>query len=92
MNVRVATIVIGILDALGWAAAAWAYFDSNSDHATIGFDNAAGVIVTGLFVVTAVPALILAGLRRAPRTALALALAFPAVFVLMFAAAVIVFL
>jgi hypothetical protein len=91
MNVRAATIAIGILDALGWAAAAWSCFNSYSDKATIGFDFAAGVIVTGLFLVTGVPSLILSCLGRAKRAALALGLAFPAVFVVLFIAAVIAF-
>jgi hypothetical protein len=88
---RAAAIVIGILDALACAAVAVVSFNSGSDPATIGFDYAAGAIVTGLFVVTGLPALIVAALRRAPRTALALALGFPAIFVLLFVATVIVF-
>jgi hypothetical protein len=91
MTMRAVTIVIGLLDALGCAVVAVASYNSGSDPATIGFDYAAGVIVTGLFAVTGLPALIIASLRRAPRTALALALAFPAVFVLLFVATVIVF-
>jgi hypothetical protein len=91
MTVRTVTIVIGLLDALGTAAAAVAYFDSGSDPATIGFDAAAGVIVTGLFLVTGLPALIMSCSGRAPRAALTLALAFPAVFVVLFIAAVIYF-
>jgi hypothetical protein len=91
MTMRAVTIVIGLLDALGCAVVAVASYNSGSDPATIGFDYAAGVIVTGLFAVTGLPALIIAFLRRAPRTALALALAFPAVFVLLFVATVIVF-
>ena len=91
MTMRAVTIVIGLLDALGCAVVAVASYNSGSDPATIGCDYAAGVIVTGLFAVTGLPALIIAFLRRAPRTALALALAFPAVFVLLFVATVIVF-
>jgi hypothetical protein len=91
VNIRTATIILAILDALAGAAAAWVYFDSNSDPATIGFDTAAGVIVTGLILLTAVPSLILAYRGRAQRTALALALAFPAAFALFFVAAVIIF-
>jgi hypothetical protein len=53
---------------------------SDSDHATIGFDNAAGVIVMVLFAITGLPALVLAALRKAPNTALGLALAFPGLF------------
>jgi hypothetical protein len=91
MNIRTATVVVGILDALACAATAVACFDSGSDLATIGFDYAAGAIVTTLFLVTSVPGLILVFMRRAPRAALALALTFPAVFVVLFIAAVIIF-
>jgi hypothetical protein len=91
VNIRVATIVIGLMDAAGCAVVAVASYTSGSDPATIGFDYAAGVIVMGLFIVTGLPALIMAYLRRAPRTALALALAFPGIFVLLFIATVIVF-
>lgn len=91
MNIRVATTVIGLLDAAGCVAVAIGTFNSGSDPATIGFDYASGVIVTGLFLVTGLPALVLAYLRRAPRAALALALAFPAIFALLFIAAVIIF-
>jgi len=79
------------LDALACAVVAVGSYNSGSDPATIGFDYAAGEIVTGLFVVTGLPALILASSRRAPRTALALALAFPTASVLLFVATVIVF-
>jgi hypothetical protein len=91
MNMRAATIVIGFLDALGCAVVAVGSYNSGSDPATIGFDYAAGAIATGLFIVTGLPALIIAYFRRAPRTALALALAFPAVFVVLFVVTVIVF-
>jgi hypothetical protein len=89
MNMRAATIVIGFLDALGCAVVAVGSYNSGSDPATIGFDYAAGAIATGLFIVTGLPALIIAYFRRAPRTALALA--FPAVFVVLFVVTVIVF-
>jgi hypothetical protein len=91
MNIRTATIVVGFLDALACAATAVACFDSDSDPATVGFDYAAGVIVTTLFLITGVPGLILVFIGRAPRAALALALAFPAVFVVLFVAAAIIF-
>jgi hypothetical protein len=91
MKIRIATIIIGLLDALACIVVAIACFDSGSDPATIGFDYAAGVIVSGLFVVSGLPALILVSMRRAPRTALTLALAFPAIFVVLFVATIIVF-
>jgi hypothetical protein len=88
---RAATIIIGILDALAAALIAVAAYYSGSDPATIGFDHAAGVAAIGLFVVTGLPALIVATSRRAPKTALSLVLAFPAAIVLLFVAAVILF-
>jgi hypothetical protein len=91
MNIRIVTIVIGFLDALVSAVIAVASYNSGSDPATIGFDYAAGAIVAVLFAVTGLPALIVAYRRRAPRTALGLALAFPALFVVLFVATVIVF-
>jgi hypothetical protein len=91
MNVRVNTIIIGLLDAAATAAIAVNCYYSTSDNATIGFDYAAGVIVTALFALTGLPGLALAATKRTPRTALGLALAFPAMFVLLFVAVVIAF-
>jgi hypothetical protein len=91
MDIRLTAIAIAALDAAACAGVAVAMFNSESDHATIGFDHAAGVIVTGLFLVTGLPALVLASTRRAPNTALAFALAFPALFVALFVAAAVYF-
>jgi hypothetical protein len=91
LKLRTITIAVGVLDAAACAAVGVGSYTSGSDPATIGFDYAAGVIVAGLFALTGLPALVLAAMRRAPKTALALGLAFPAVFVLLFAATVIVF-
>jgi hypothetical protein len=91
MNKRTATIIIALLDALACAALLAIYFNSDSDQATIGFDRAAGVVVAGLFAITGLPGLILAASRRAPRTALSLALAFPGVFIVLAAVAILYF-
>jgi len=91
MIIRIATIVIGLLDAAAWIVLAFMTFLSGSDPATKGLDIGAGLVVTVLFLVTGVPGLVLASIGRAPRTALTLALAFPAVFVLLFVAVVIAF-
>jgi hypothetical protein len=91
MTIRIATIIIGLLDAAAWVFVALVTFGSGSDPATKDLDIAAGAVVTAVFLLTAVPALILAGIGRVPRTALALALAFPAVFVLLFVAMMIAF-
>ena len=86
MNRRMATLVVGIIDAIVWAAIAVAALMSRSDPATKGLDEAAGWVVTALFLVTGMPALVLAWRRRAPVTALILALAFPAFFAALFIA------
>jgi len=78
-----------VLDTIAWIFIACATFLSGSDPATKGLDVAAGVAVTGLFALTAVPAIALVARRRAPRTALMLALAFPAVFALLLVVAIV---
>ena len=88
---RIATIIIGIIDAIVWALVAFAAFASGSDPATKGLDEGAGLVVTALFLVTGAPALTLAWLGRAPIVALVLALAFPIAFAVVFVAAVIAF-
>ena len=89
MNLRTATIIVGLVDAAAWAFVAFATFTSGSDAATKGLDEGAGLIVTALFLLTGAPALALALLRRAPTTGLTLALAFPVAFAALFVAAVV---
>ena len=89
--VRVVTVIVCILDMIGWLLGANAYFVSQSDQATAGFDDAAGVIITILFAITVVPAFALVLTGKLPRTALTLALAFPAIFAILFVAAIIAF-
>jgi hypothetical protein len=91
MNIRNVALAVVLLDTLAWAAAAFAYFFSGSDPATKGLDTGAGIVVTALFLITAVPSLILSLLRIAPKAALALALGFPAIFAVLFAAVAIYF-
>jgi hypothetical protein len=91
MNKQAITLAIALLDAAGCIVVAVAAYNSGSDPATIGFDYAAGVIVGALFLVTGLPALILTYLKRAPRAALILALAFPAIFAILFLTAVVIF-
>jgi hypothetical protein len=74
---RIATNILCILDVLGWAVVARYTFFSDSDPATMGLDVAFGWIVTILLVITAVPGFALLLARRAPKSSLALALAFP---------------
>jgi len=91
MKLRTATIIVCLVDAAAWVFVAFATFLSGSDAATKGLDEGAGLIVTALFLVTGAPALALAFLGRAPKTALTLAFAFPAAFAALFVAAVIAF-
>jgi len=88
---RIAALIIGLLDAVLWAVIAVSLFVSLSDPATRGLDSLAGWLITALFLVTGLPALLLAWRNTRPGLALALAIAFPAVFVILFAAAVIAF-
>lgn len=88
---RIAALIIGVLDAVLWAVITVSLFVSLSDPATKGLDSLAGWLVTGLFLVTGLPALLLAWRNTKPGLALALAIGFPAVFVILFAAAVIAF-
>jgi hypothetical protein len=91
MNRRTATFIVCIVDAAMWAFVVFASLTSQSDAATKGLDQGAGLIVTALFLFTGAPALALTLLRRAPIVALTLALAFPAAFAAVFIAAVIAF-
>lgn len=91
MTLRFVTIIVSILDFLAWIFIASATFLSGSDQATKGLDNVAGMAVTALILVTGVPALVLALKARGAKTALALALAFPATFAVLFIALVVTF-
>jgi hypothetical protein len=91
MTARIAAMIIGGLDAAAWLLVCAGTFFSQSDPATKGLDNFAGLIVTGLFLVTVAPALLLAWRNRVPRLALALAIGFPAAFAALFIVAVVVF-
>lgn len=91
MNIRTVTLAVTLLDSAAWLLVVFGTLFSGSDPATKGLDNGAGIAVTLLFLVTAIPSLFLLYRKRAPRAALTFALAFPAVFILMFAAVVIAF-
>jgi hypothetical protein len=91
MPLRLATLIISLLDLAAWIFNCSVTFLSGSDQATKGLDNAAGLAVTALYLVTGAPALVLVLKGRAPKTALALALAFPAAFAVLFIALVIAF-
>lgn len=85
---RRVTFAICALDFILWGAIAMATFLSGADAATAGLDRAAGIAVTILFALTALPAFLLALARRTPNLALGFALGFPAAFALLFGAAV----
>lgn len=88
---RIATLIIAALDAVLWAVIAAAMFLSTSDPATRGLDMMAGGLVTVLFLLTGLPALLLAWRNSRLRLALALAIVFPAAFAILFIAAMIAF-
>jgi hypothetical protein len=89
MSARIATMIIGALDTVAWLAVAAGTFLSQSDPATKGLDMVAGLLVTALFLLTGLPALLLAWRAVRLCLALALALAFPATFAVLFVGAVI---
>lgn len=91
MTLRLATIIVSLLDFVPWVFIVFATFLSESDQATKGLDNVAGMALTALVLVTGAPALVLALKNGAPRTALTLALAFPATFAVLFIALVVAF-
>ena len=76
-------MVIAVLDAMGWGLAAFNLLITDFDPATRGLDQLGGYAITILFVLTGLPALVLALLKRAPRLSLGLALAFPAAFLVL---------
>ncbi len=89
MTPRAVTIAVCLFDTMAWTLVAFATFLSGSDPATKGLDQVAGVLVTVLFLLTCVPAVALVRLRRAPRTALTLVFAFPAILGLLLVAAIV---
>jgi hypothetical protein len=78
--------MIAVLDAIGWGLAAFNLLMTDGDPATRGLDQLGGYSITILFVLTGLPALALILTNRAPRAALALALAFPAAFLVLLVA------
>jgi len=90
MRMRAVTIALAAIDCVAAAALVVIFLFSGSDPATRGF-AIAGVVAIVLLLVTVQPALPLASMRRAPRTGLIFALAFPVGFVLVYIAAVSVF-
>ena len=88
---RIVTIVLCILNVIGWGFITKNTLFSESDPATMGLDVAAGWIVTILFLLTVVPAFVLALKRLRPKTALTLALVFPVGFGALVAAALVYF-
>ena len=84
MKLRIATIILALLDAIACALGVYAAFMPGSDKAAADLDVATGVVIALLYAMTGLPALVLALRGKAPRIALTLALAFPAAFACMF--------
>ena len=80
-HLRLATIIIALLDTAIFLFAISITFFSGFDPATKGLDNAAGWGMLAFYALTGGAALVLLWRGRAPRAALALALAFPALIV-----------
>jgi hypothetical protein len=78
--VRIAAWIVGGLDAAACIYMAAVCFGSHPDPRYIKLDIAIGSLIVALFAISGAPGLALAALRRAPRFALALTLAYPAVF------------
>ena len=78
---RLATWIIALFDTAVFLFAVSVTFFSGADAATKGLDNAAGWGMVAFYALTAGAALVLLWRGRAPRTALALALAFPALII-----------
>ena len=57
MTMRTVTIIVCVLDTAVWALVAFEMFVSGSGPATSGLDEAAGYIMTALFLITHIPAL-----------------------------------
>ena len=83
MTTRLTAILIAVLDAIGCALAAFNLLMTDGDPATRGLDLAGGYAIIILFVLSGLPALLLAATNRAPRAALMLALAFPVAFLVL---------
>ncbi|MGA7974942.1 MAG: hypothetical protein WCA36_19280 [Pseudolabrys sp.] len=79
--------MIAVLDAIGWSLAAFNLLMTDGDPATQSLDKLGGYSITFLFVLTGLPALALVVTNRAPRAALAFALAFPATFLVLLVSA-----
>jgi hypothetical protein len=88
MSVRVVTLIVCAVDVIGLVITLIGYLSAQSDQATAGTDYAALVFIAGLFLLTAVPAMVLILLRRSERTALGLSLAFPAILAIIAVAAI----
>lgn len=89
MNLRIATLIIGAFDMVAWVLLTMGTFLSQSDPATKDLDTLAGIVVTALFLLTGAPALVLAWRAIMLPLGLALAIAFPAAFAILFIGTVI---
>jgi hypothetical protein len=80
---RISTLVVAAISAvISIYLVVWLTFFSGSDAATRGLDLAAAWVIGIFSMFTVLPALLLAGFGRAPRTALTFAIGFPAIFLI----------
>jgi hypothetical protein len=85
---RITTLIVCGADAIVLVLAVVGYLGPVSDQATAGMDYVALVFVAALFTLTTVPSFVLVLSRRSRRSALGLSLAFPAILLLLFIAAI----
>ena len=83
---RVFALILGALDVASWICLVLYTLFTPASPATQALGIAFGWVITLLYAATGLPGLALASLDRAPRIALALALAFPVGFMLLYGA------
>ena len=81
---RLCTPMLVALDVVACVALVAMAFTAPSDPAAKGLGVPLAGLIVGWLVLTAVPALVLVVLRRSPRTAMMLTIAFPVGFIMMY--------
>lgn len=88
---RTLALIVGALDCVAFFGMLLMALLSPGDQATKALGIGLGWVILLLFALTAAPAIALAWFERVPRTALALALAFPLLFMLLYGGLTIAF-
>ena len=83
---RRATLILCVLDLLGWALILFALFRGPYDPYAGDFSLVCAIGSSVLFALTALPAILLHRARREPKLAFVFALAFPVLFILVYGA------